>query len=207
MFSSQRYQTRVSNFTRLFTRERGDWHRSHYAIIKCDVLLRCGTALTSGYQLPDRLVACMAGDLDCCVDILIHVAQRLRDSEDVPSEEVASAAKRVSDALTKEVGYLPKKTRQALHLVSRKPLLLVHTVYAACTERACWLKTFWVLQTDKHAERRLSALTDLFNAFHEEPKIQLQVLLATIGYAKSTSMAGLLALALKVELLYLLAAD
>ena len=48
--------------------------------------------------------ACMAGDLDCCVDILIHVAQRLRDSEDVPSEEVASAAKRVSDALTKEVG-------------------------------------------------------------------------------------------------------
>ena len=55
------------------------------------------------------------------------------------------------------------------------------------------------MQTDKHAERRLSALTDLFNAFHKEPKIQLQILLAIIAYAKSASMAGLLALALKVN--------
>ncbi|CAL5225689.1 g8554 [Coccomyxa viridis] len=96
------------------------------------------------------------GDLDCCLDILVHVAQRLRDSDDVSSEELASAAKRVSDALTKE--------------------------------------------TDKHAERRLSALTDLFNAFHGEAKIQLQVLLVIIAYAKSSSMAGLLAAALKTHL-------
>jgi len=62
----------------------------------------------------------------------------------------------------------------------------------------------WVLQTDKHAERRLSALTDLFNAFHGESKIQLQILLVIIAYAKSSSMAGLLALALKVQLLMLI---
>ena len=56
------------------------------------------------------------------------------------------------------------------------------------------------LQTDKHAERRLSALTDLFNAFHGEPKTQLQIVLAIIAYAQSSSsLAGLLALALKVE--------
>lgn len=62
----------------------------------------------------------------------------------------------------------------------------------------------WVLQTDKHAERRLSALTDLFNAFHGESQIQLQILLVIIAYAKSSSMAGLLALALKVQLLMLI---
>ncbi len=61
------------------------------------------------------------------------------------------------------------------------------------------------MQTDKHAERRLSALTDLFNAFHGEAKIQLQVLLVIIAYAKSSSMAGLLAAALKVGFSYLLA--
>ena len=44
-----------------------------------------------------------AGDLDCCVDILINVAQRLRESEEVSHEELASAAMSVSDALTKEV--------------------------------------------------------------------------------------------------------
>ena len=55
-----------------------------------------------------------------------------------------------------------------------------------------------MLQTDKHAEKRLSALTDLFNALNGEPKIQLQILLAITDYAKSSSMAGLLALALKV---------
>ena len=60
-----------------------------------------------------------------------------------------------------------------------------------------------MLQTDKHAERRLSALTDLFNAFHGKSKIQLQILLVIIAYAKTSSMAGLLALALKVQLLML----
>ena len=55
-----------------------------------------------------------------------------------------------------------------------------------------------MLQTDKHAEKRHSALTDLFNALNGEPKIQIQVLLAITDYARSSSMAGLLALALKV---------
>ena len=43
-------------------------------------------------------------------------------------------------------------------------------------------------------------MTDLFNAFHGEAKIQLQILLVIIAYAKSSSMAGLLAVALKVGL-------
>ena len=49
-------------------------------------------------------MCCIPGDLDCCLDILIHVAQRLRDSDEVSSKELASAAMRVRDALTKEVG-------------------------------------------------------------------------------------------------------
>ena len=44
------------------------------------------------------------GDLDSCLDILIHVAQRLRDSEDTSQEQLLTAAKKVTAALTKEVG-------------------------------------------------------------------------------------------------------
>ena len=54
-------------------------------------------------SLADLLTAHATGDLDCCLDILIHVAQRLRDTEEVSKEELAAAAKRVSDALSKEV--------------------------------------------------------------------------------------------------------
>ena len=45
------------------------------------------------------------GDLDSYLDILIHVAQRLRDSEDTSQEQLLTAAKKVTAALTKEVGY------------------------------------------------------------------------------------------------------
>ena len=44
------------------------------------------------------------GDLDSCLDILIHVAQRLRDSEDTSQVQLLTAAKKVTAALTKEVG-------------------------------------------------------------------------------------------------------
>lgn len=71
----------------------------------------------------------MAGDLDCCLDILIHVAQRLRDSDDVPGEELASAAKRVSDALTKEVGHSQKGVACSRSITRSLALLPVHGVY------------------------------------------------------------------------------
>ena len=86
-------------------------------------------------------VTCVAGDLDCCLDILIHVAQRLRDSEDVPSEELASAAKRVSDVLTKEVG----RSHEG-HLAFISPMCGIVHLY--CTECPCCLLNSSVCPAD-----------------------------------------------------------
>ena len=52
-------------------------------------------------------------------------------------------------------------------------------------------------QVDKHTEKRLSCLTDLFNAV-PDAKVQYTILLDTLSYAKKAGLAGLLAPVVKV---------
>lgn len=59
-----------------------------------------------------------------------------------------------------------------------------------------WLDMLWC-QVDRHAEKRLSCLTDLFNAV-PDAKVQYTILLETLGYAKKAGLAGLLAPVVKV---------
>ena len=77
----------------------------YHAFLGCSQASSCLTY----YLLPLHV----SGDLDCCLDILISLTQRLRDSEDVSKEQLASAAKRVTNSLTKEVIHL---YRQCSHL-------------------------------------------------------------------------------------------
>ena len=58
---------------------------------------------------------------------------------------------------------------------------------------ACW-------QVDKHAEKRLSYLTDIFNAI-PDGDVRFRVLLDAIEYAKKSGLAGSLAPVIKVSLL------
>lgn len=52
-------------------------------------------------------------------------------------------------------------------------------------------------QVDSHAEKRLSCLTDLFNAI-PDATVQYSVLLDTLSYAKKANLVGLLAPVVKV---------
>ncbi|EIE26574.1 hypothetical protein COCSUDRAFT_52386 [Coccomyxa subellipsoidea C-169] len=53
-------------------------------------------------------------------------------------------------------------------------------------------------EVDRHAEKRLSCLTDLFNAV-PDAKVQYTILLETLGYAKKAGLAGLLAPVVKAN--------
>ncbi|KAK9916454.1 hypothetical protein WJX75_002820 [Coccomyxa subellipsoidea] len=86
--------------------------------------------------------------MDCCLDIVVLTVPR------VPESEWASAAAKVTAALTAEV--------------------------------------------DKHTEKRLSCLTDLFNAV-PDAKVQYTILLDTLSYAKKAGLAGLLAPVVKAN--------
>ena len=52
-------------------------------------------------------------------------------------------------------------------------------------------------QVDKQAERRVLALTDLFNVL-PEPRVRYRLLMDTLAYAKKASLAGLIGPTVKV---------
>ncbi len=118
----------------------------------------------------------------------------------IPEGEWASAAAKVTAAVTSQVchDYL-------VCLLSISWLNTLLTRFFSLKTLAYICHLLFVSQVDSHAEKRLSCLTDLFNAI-PDATVQYSVLLDTLSYAKKANLVGLLAPVVKVgqpELLFI----